>query len=188
MNLDDLNELGDVYENYVKEAISKAGNATKEQIHREMKSQKSEYETRVINRRPYLKKRSPIFLGHRESHTVDGGLPAQNSQIDSTFMVKSTLVERKDRPVIVIGGAKKQTYEKMFRDGKVLRERIRVGAVSSKTVYILHRMNTGIIAGDYPEKSMLSSLVIKNRHFMEWGENKANIAQYINHALQKITR
>ncbi len=181
-----LGELPEIYENFVKEAISKAGNVTKEKIQSKMKSQNTIYETRVVNGKPMLQKRTPLFLGHRESHTVDGGKPIANPQRNSDFMIKSTMIERKDNPIVVVGGAKKTTFERKFRNGTVLSERIKVGAVSSRTVYILHRMNSGIITGDYPIRSKLTDKVAEKRNFMQRGEKSASIAKYVNEALSRM--
>ena len=157
--------------------MSKSGNAVREGMRNALKSNGSNYVTRVGANGPYLERViGGRQYGLRESHTQD----LQNSNPPSMAnMITSFLMEKSQ--TLVVGGMNPRFRPLLRQDGKVVGTGATVSAVGARTAAILHRMDTGEELADYPTRSMLTENA-EPRNFMLTGIRSANgkVREYLN--------
>lgn len=150
------------------EQMSKAGNAVRVSMRSALESKATSFVTRVGKNGAYLERTSTRNLGGRESTTQDG-LASDPSNMSA--FINSFLMEKSG--TLVVGGAHPRFTPLLRKNGEVVGTGAPVGAVSPRTIAILHRMDTGVENSDYPQHSKLAQDV-KGRHFMTEGMSRAS--------------
>jgi len=145
------------------EQMSKAGNAVRKSMRDKLKATSTQYMTRVGDSGAYLKKGAKRTFGERESHTLDG---QESNPSNMSAFITSFLMEKSE--TLVVGGANPRFTPLLRKDGEVVGTGRPQGAVSPRTIAILHRMDTGIENPLYPTRSKLHE-DLDGREFMTAG-------------------
>lgn len=143
--------------------MSKAGNAVRKSMRSKLESSTTNYLTRVGDKGAYLQKVPSRSLGGRESHTVDN---QESNPSNMSAFITNFLMEKSE--TLVVGGANPRHTPLLRENGEVVGTGKTQGAVSPRSIAILHRMDTGEENSLYPTRSKLMNNV-EGRGFMKNG-------------------
>lgn len=166
------------------EQMSKSGNVIRERMRSSMRSEGTNYITRVGKNGPYLEKiEGGRQYGLRESHTQD---EVESNPSSMANMISSFLMEKSN--TLVVGGMNPRFRPLLRRDGEVVGTGKAQAAVGPRTAAILYRMDTGVLLSDYPTRSMLSPDA-KPRGFMSRGIERAegDVRNYLTKGFDSVT-
>lgn len=167
------------------EQMSKAGNAVREGMRNAMKSEGTNYITRVGENGPYPEKvDNGRQYGLRESHTQDG---VDSNPPSMANMIISFLMEKSG--TLVVGGMNPRFRPLLRKDGEVVGTGSAQPAVGARTAAILHRMDTGERLSDYPVRSMLYGKA-EPRDFMSEGisRSEGKVRGYLTRGFDEVTK
>lgn len=145
------------------EQMSKAGNAVRKSMRSKLESNTTKYMTRVGEVGAYLKKVPSRRFGERESHTVDN---QESNPNNMSAFITNFLMEKSE--TLVVGGANPRHTPLLRKNGEVVGTGRTQGAVSPRSIAILHRMDTGEENSLYPTRSRLIADT-EGRGFMRGG-------------------